>query len=234
MNDRSAADRTRDSGGRTITTDKQLRDSVEAALEWEPSVDATGIGVTTEQGVITLRGDVKSFSEKEAAERVTLKVHGVKALANDLRVRIGIEMKRTDSEIALAAANALKWNSQVPADRVSVTVSDGWITLKGDLDWNYQRETAERAVRDLLGVLGVSNTIELKPHLNVTDIQAKIEAALKRSAEIDAKRIHVGASDGKVILTGNVRSWTERLEARHAAWAAPGVRDVDDRIAILP
>ena len=215
-------------------TDKQLRDSVEAALEWEPSVDSTEIGVTADQGVITLRGDVKSFTEKEAAERVALKVYGVKALANDLKVRIGIGMKRTDTEIALAAANALKWNAEVPADKVSVTVSDGWITLKGDLDWNYQREAAERAVRDLLGVLGVSNAIELKPRLNVTDIQAKIEAALKRSAEVDAKRIHVGASEGKVVLTGNVRSWTERLEARRAAWAAPGVRDVDDRIAVVP
>jgi osmotically-inducible protein OsmY len=215
-------------------TDKELQENVQAALDWEPSVESIHIGVTVDQGVVTLRGDVKSFSEKEAAEDVVLKVYGVKALANDLTVRLGIGTERTDSEIALAAANALKWNSAVPANKVTVTVRDGWVTLKGEVDWNYQREAAGTAVRDLLGVIGVANHVGVKPHVSVTDVQAKIEAALKRSAEVDAKHIQVGASDGKVTLSGNVRSWTERFEARRAAWAAPGVREVDDRMAVVP
>ena len=215
-------------------TDRQLQENVLAALDWEPSLDITEVGVTVDQGVVTLRGDVKTFSEKATAERVTLGVYGVKAVANDLTVRIGNGLERTDSEIALAAVNALKWNSQVPTGAVAVTVSRGWVTLKGELDWNYQKEAAGRAVRDLIGVVGVANNLAVHPRVSVEDVESKIEAALKRSAEVDARRIHVSAMDGKVVLTGNVRSWAEREEARHAAWAARGVKDVDDRIAITP
>jgi osmotically-inducible protein OsmY len=215
-------------------TDKQLQDNVQAALDWDPSIDIADIGVTVDNGVVTLRGDVKTYTEKAAAERVALRVYGAKAVANDLNVRLRGGLDRTDSDIALAAVNALKWNTQVPADKVSVTVSKGWVTLKGELDWNYQRESAARVVRDLLGVVGVSNGITVRPHVSVTDVEAKIEAALKRSAELDARRIHVGATDGKVILTGNVRSFAERDEAERAAWAAPGVREVDDRISVVP
>lgn len=215
-------------------TDRQLQENVQAALDWEPSVDTADIGVTVEKGVVTLRGDVKTYAEKAGAERVTLGVYGVKAVANDLNVRIGTGLERTDSDIALAAVNALKWNTQVPAGKVAVTVSQGRVTLKGDVDWNYQRDTAARIVRDLFGVVGVTNNITVRPRVSVADVESKIEAALKRSAEIDARRINVGISDGKVVLTGNVRSWAEREEARRAAWAAPGVRDVDDRIAVMP
>jgi osmotically-inducible protein OsmY len=215
-------------------TDRQLQEHVQAALDWEPSVDTADIGVTVEKGVVTLRGDVKTYAEKAGAERIALGVYGVKAVANDLNVRIGDGLARTDSDIALAAVNALKWNSLVPADKVHVTVSRGLVTLKGDVDWNYQRDTAGRLVRDLIGVVGVTNNITVRPHVSVAGVEAKIEAALKRSAEIDARRINVGVSDGKVILSGNVRSWAEREEARRAAWAAPGVRDVEDRIAVVP
>lgn len=215
-------------------TDKQLQDNVQAALDWEPSVDVTEVGVTVEKGVVTLRGDVKSYAERAAAERVTQGVYGVKGIANDLNVRLGPGRERTDSDIALAAVNALKWNADVPADKVTVAVSKGWVTLKGELDWNFQREAAERVVRDLTGVIGVSNQVSVRPRVSVTDVQAKIEAALKRSAEVDARRIHVGAADGKVVLTGNVRSWAEREEARRAAWAAPGVKAVDDRMVVTP
>jgi osmotically-inducible protein OsmY len=217
-----------------IMTDRELQENVQEALDWEPSVETEDIGVTVEKGVVTLRGDVKSYAEKTGAERVALRVYGVKAVANDLNVRIGSALTRTDSDIALAAVNALKWNSQVPAGKITVTVRQGWVTLKGEVDWNFQRDTAARVVRELLGVIGVENGITVKPRVSVADVESKIEAALKRSAEVDARRINVGVTDGKVVLSGNVRSWAEREEARRAAWAAPGVRDVEDRIAVVP
>lgn len=215
-------------------TDLELKRHVEDALTWEPSFDAAEIGVSVDNGVVTLRGDIASYAAKSAAERVALGVYGVKAVANDLNVRLIGEYQRTDSDIAQAAVNALQWNTVVPASRVSVVVSKGWITLKGNLDWQYQKDAAARAVRDLTGVLGVNNNIVVQPRVKSVDVRDKIEAAFKRSAEIDARRINVTATDGKVILSGNVRSWAERREAERAAWAAPGVTQVDDRLSITP
>lgn len=214
-------------------TDKQLQESVQDALDWEPSIDSADIGVSAENGVVTLRGDVKTYTEKSTAERVALTVFGVKAVANDLNVHIPSAYQKTDTEIAQAALDALRWNTVVPADHVTVAVSNGWVSLKGRVDWEYQRHACARVVRDLRGVRGVDNLITVTPHASTEGVKAKIEAALKRSAEVDARRINVAVSDGEVTLSGNVHSWYERTEARKAAWAAPGVKHVDDRIAIV-
>jgi osmotically-inducible protein OsmY len=215
-------------------TDRELQKHVQNALDWEPSVDAAEIGVSVDDGVVTLRGDVRSYADKSAAERVSLAVYGVKAVANDLKVRLPNGQHRTDTDIAQAVLSALKWNSIVPDEKIAVAVSNGWVTLKGEVDWEYQRAAAARAVRDLTGVTAVTNAVRVKPHVNMMDVKTKIEAALKRSAEIDARRINVDVTDGKVVLSGNVHSWFERSEARHAAWAAPGVREVEDHIAVIP
>lgn len=215
-------------------TDRQLQEHVQNALDWDPSIDAADIGVSVDKGVVTLRGDVKTYAERAAAERVAVAVYGTKAVANDIDVRLGNESKRSDSDIAQAVLSALRWSSLVPDEKIAVSVSNGWVKLSGSVDWDYQRTSAVRAARDLTGVVGVSNLITVEPHVSATDVQRKIEAALKRSAEVDARRISVSASDGKVVLSGNVHSWFERNEARRAAWAAPGVKDVEDRISIVP
>lgn len=215
-------------------TDKDLKQHVQNALDWEPSVDATDIGVSVDDGVVTLRGNVGSYMEKLMAERVALRVYGAKALANDLVVHLASGYERTDTEIAHAALAALKWNTLVPNERVTVTVKGGQLTLNGTLDWQFQKDAAARAVGNLTGVTAVINYIIVQPRVKATDVRGKIEAAFKRSAEIDARRVNVTTQDGKVILSGNVHSWAERQEAERAAWAAPGVTVVDDRLAVVP
>ena len=215
-------------------TDRELQEHVQNALDWEPSIDAADIGVSVDAGVITLRGDVRTYSEKAAAERVTLRVYGAKAVANDINVRLRDGQHPTDTDIAQAALSALKWNTLVPNEKLTLTVSNGWVTLKGKVDWEYQRTAAANVIRDLSGVRGVTDSIALEPHIRVTDVKAKIESALRRSAEVDARRINVAVADGKVTLSGNVHSWFERSEARQAAWAAPDVREVEDHIAVVP
>jgi osmotically-inducible protein OsmY len=209
-----------------------LKKSVEQELNFEPSINAAEIGVSVKNGVVTLSGRVPSYWEKVAAERAAARVAGVKAVANELEVRLPGSSQRTDEDIAQAALDTLAWSVLVPHDRIKIKVSKGWVTLEGTVDWQYQKSAAEKAVRKLLGVVGVSNLIEVKPSVSKAEVKSSIEAALKRLAEIDANRIHVDTEDGKVVLTGTVRSWFEREEAERAAWAAPGVRAVEDRIAI--
>jgi osmotically-inducible protein OsmY len=215
-------------------TDREVKQHVQNALDWEPILDAGDIGIAVDEGVVTLRGNVRSFAERTAAERAALRVYGVKAVANDLTVRLASMFQKTDTEIAQAAVSALHWNTVVPEGQVTVVVTDGRVTLTGTLEWQYQKDAAARAVRDLMGVLGVFNNITVKPRVKTADVRDKIEAAFRRSAEIDARRIDVNAADGKVILSGSVHSWAERIEASRAAWAAPGVTQVEDRLVIAP
>jgi osmotically-inducible protein OsmY len=214
-----------------MTTDKELQNAVEQELLWEPSVHAEHIGVSVNKGIVQLDGHVNGYPEKWAAERVTMRVANVKAVASELKVELSSSDTRTDADIARAALNLLEWNMMVP-NTVKVQVTDGWLTLKGVVEWQYQREEAERAVRSLMGVKTIVNEITVKPSVSAVGVKSKIEDAFKRNAEIDAGHIKVEASGGTVTLRGNVRSWVEREEAERVAWAAPGVTNVHDHISI--
>jgi osmotically-inducible protein OsmY len=213
-------------------TDLELKANVESELKWEPSVNAAEVGVAVKDGIVTLTGHVQSYWQKIAAERAAGRVSGVRAVVNELEIRLPTSSQRTDEDIARAALNALSWSVSVPADRIKVKVSKGWITLEGNVEWQYQKAAAEKVVRDLVGVKGVVNLIEVKPRASTAEVKAAIEAALKRSAEVDASNIQVEADGDKVILRGTVRSWAEREEAERAAWRAAGVRSVDNRITV--
>lgn len=217
-----------------MKTDSELKHDVEHELKWEPSVNEAHIGVSVKSGVVTLSGHVPAYAEKYAAEKAAKRVYGVKAVADELDVKLPGSSKRTDEDIAAACVAGLKAHYSVPDDKIKILVRSGWVTLEGEVEWQYQRAAAETAVRYLTGVVGVTDSISVKARVSTKDVKEKIEAAFKRSAEIDARRVAVDTHDGKVVLRGSVRSWAEREEAQQAAWAAPGVVAIENDLVVIP
>ena len=215
-------------------TDEQIQTDVLEELKWDTRVRPNEIGVAVKDGIVTLTGWVDSFLKKIAAEEAAHRVGGVKAVANDIEVRLPGSAERTDADLAAAVLNALKWDAAIPTNKVDVTVSQGWVTLKGEVDYGFQKRDAERAVRRLSGVKGVTNLITVKPQVFPSDLKQQIERALIRNAQTDASRITVEMEGSKVILRGTVRSYAEKQAAEDTAWAAPGVTEVENRIVVSP
>jgi osmotically-inducible protein OsmY len=213
-------------------SDVSLRQDVLDELEFDPTVDAARIGVAVDKGVVTLTGHVGSYAEKVAAERIVQRVKGVRGIAQEIEVRYPSEKRDNDDQVAERAAKILDWDATIPPGKVKVKVEKGWVTLNGEVEWQYQRVAAELAVRKLSGVLGVTNIIAVRPRLDAANVKHRIEDALKRNAELEAEGIRVAVTGSKVTLEGKVRAWHERGVAERAAWAAPGVIAVEDRLIV--
>ena len=218
-----------------MTSEHRLRQDVLDELDFEPSINAAHIGVGVNAGVVTLTGFVSSYREKLAAERAARRVKGVKAIAEGIEVRLPSDKKTADDEIAGRVVDILKWRVGFPADRITVKVEKGLVTLTGDVDWQFQKTEAEAAVHHLTGIVGVANLIQVRSPVHDAEVKEKIQNALRRSAELDASQITVQAEgEGRVVLGGKVHAWYERDLAEQAAWAAPGVTAVVDHILIEP
>ena len=217
-----------------MKSDHEIELDVKDELQWDPNLDAADVAVSVKKGVVTLAGFVKNYADKYEAESAAKRVAGVLGIANDIEVRIPSVDERPDPEIARDAVAAIKSQLPISSEHIKVVVKNGWVTLEGFVEWQYQKNAAETAVRRLKGVRGVINNIVLKPQVEPADIKRKIESAIKRLAEVDANRITVDANGSEVILKGTVRSWAEREEAERAAWSAPGVTKVEDRIVVSP
>ena len=218
----------------TKIDDSEIRRIVLAELDWDPSVDASGVGVAVKDGVVTLTGSIASYWQKKEVERVVKCVIGVKAVAEELSIKLPGTAARSDADIAQSVVTGLRFNVAVPPDRVQVTVENGWVTLEGEVEWQYQRSAAENAVKYLMGVKGVTDTISIKQQASAAGVKAKIESAFARRAQLDANQIRVEATDNKVILRGSVHSWDEKEVAEQAAWAAPGVTRVENNVIVNP
>ena len=221
----------------TMKSNEQLRHDVLEALNWEPLLNGmestkAEIGVAADNGVITLTGKVNSYPKKLAAERAAKSVQGIRAVAEELVIHLDKENTRSDTEIATAAINALKWCNSVPDKRITVKVEDGWVKLEGDVEWQFQKDEAQKEIEDLNGVQGVTNLITIRPQIKANDIQDKIKRALQRSATVDSSNVVVDVNGSLVTLRGTVRSWAEREDAENAAWAAPGVSKVTDELFV--
>jgi osmotically-inducible protein OsmY len=215
-----------------MKTDNALQLDVIAELKWEPSVNASNVGVEVKDGIVTLAGHVDTYAEKWDAERAAQRVAGVKAIAVEMDVKLAGSDKRTDADIARAATNVLQWTTSVPQDSVKIKVEAGWLTLSGEVEWEYQRQSAADGVRYLMGVTGISDQIVIKPKISSQAVRADIEAALKRRAQKDSRQISVAIDGHEVTLGGSVHSWSEKNLANHSAWGTPGVRNVVDNMTV--
>ena len=215
-----------------MKTDTQLQKDVMDELQWDPRFNASEIGVAVKNGIVTLSGHVDNYTKKLAAEEAAKRVKGVKALVEEITVQLSHDGKLSDQELAQAAINLLKWNNAVPDQNIKVEVEDGWLTLEGHVDWQFQKDAAKSAVKDITGLKGVVNLLNIKPRINIPVVRDTIKEALERSADVEADRIQIETSGNKVTLRGKARTWNEKFEVERAAWSAPGVMEVEDEMIL--